>query len=161
MPDLLNTSLTGMLAFQRALAVTSHNIANANTPGYTRQIAEFSSRIGTGSSSGYIGGGVKVATIKRAYDALQVDQLRSSTTGFKRFSALDELAARMDTLLADADTGLNNSMQSFFNGLQDVANNPSSLPTRQALLGEADGLAGRFHSLDGRLGCLKRRAGVF
>ena len=152
MPGLLNTSLTGMLAFQRALEVTSHNIANANTPGYTRQIAEFSSRIGTGSSSGYIGGGVQVATIKRAYDALQVDQLRSSTTGFKRFSALNDLAGRLDTLLADADTGLNSSMQSFFNGLQDVANNPSSLPTRQALLGEADGLAGRFQSLDRRLG---------
>lgn len=152
MPSLLNTSLTGMLAFQRALEVTSHNIANANTPGYSRQIAEFSSRIGTGSTNGYIGGGVQISTVKRAYDALQVEQLRSSTTGFERFSALNDLAGRLDTLLADADTGLNSSLQSFFNGLQDVANNPSSLPTRQALLGEADGLAGRFQSLDRRLG---------
>ena len=46
MPDLLNTSLTGMLAFQRALEVTGHNIANANTPGYSRQVAEFATRIG-------------------------------------------------------------------------------------------------------------------
>ncbi len=152
MPDLLNTSLTGMLAFQRALEVTSHNIANANTPGYSRQIAEFSSRIGTGNSSGYIGGGVQVSTVKRAYDALQTQQLRSSTTTYTRFAALDELAGRIDTLLSDADTGLNSSMQSFFNGLQDVANNPSSIPTRQALLGEADGIAARFQQLDSRLG---------
>ena len=152
MPDLLNTSLTGMLAFQRALEVTSHNIANANTPGYTRQVAEFSSRIGTGNSSGYVGGGVQVSTVKRVYDALQSEQLRSSTTGFMRFSALNELAGRVDTLLADSDTGLNAGMQSFFNGLQDVSNNPSSVPTRQALLGEADGIAGRFQALDRRLG---------
>ena len=46
MPDILNTSLTGMLAFQRALQVTSHNISNAGTPGYSRQVAEFSARIG-------------------------------------------------------------------------------------------------------------------
>jgi flagellar hook-associated protein 1 FlgK len=148
----MNTSLTGMLAFQRALEVTSHNIANANTPGYSRQIAEFSSRIGSGNSSGYVGGGVQISTVKRAYDALQTQQLRSSTTTFTRFSALDELASRIDTLLSDSDTGLNSSMQSFFNGLQDVANNPSSIPTRQALLGEANGIAARFQQLDNRLG---------
>ena len=152
MPDLLNTSLTGMLAFQRALEVTSHNIANANTPGYTRQIAEFSSRIGTGDASGYIGGGVQVSTVKRVFDALQTEQLRNSTTGYMRFSALNELAGRIDTLLADNDTGLNAGMQRFFNSLQDVSNNPASIPTRQALLGEAAGIAARFQSLDRRLG---------
>ena len=152
MPDLLNTSLTGMLAFQRALEVTSHNISNANTPGYTRQVAEFSSRIGTGSSSGYIGGGVQISTVKRIFDGLQTEQLRNSTTGYMRFSALNELAGRIDTLLADSDTGLTAGMQRFFNSLQDVSNNPASIPTRQALLGEANSIAARFQSLDRRLG---------
>ena len=151
MPDLLNTSLTGMIAFQRALEVTSHNIANANTPGYSRQIADLTTRIGSGAGNLYIGGGVQVSSIRRAYDQLQGVQLQTSTTSFTRFAAIDELAGRMDTLLADADTGLNSSLQSFFNGLQDVANNPSSIPTRQALLGEATGLASRFQSLDRRL----------
>ena len=151
MPDLLNTSLTGMIAFQRALEVTSHNIANANTPGYNRQVAELSTRIGSGAGNLYIGGGVQVSEIRRVYDQLQGLQLQTSTTTFTRFSAINELAGRMDTLLADADTGLNASLQSFFNGLQDVANNPSSVPTRQALLGEATGLASRFQSLDRRL----------
>ena len=151
MPDLLNTSLTGMIAFQRALEVTSHNIANANTPGYNRQIADLTTRIGSGAGNLYIGGGVQVSSIRRAYDALQGLQLQSSTTTFTRFAAINELAGRMDTLLADADTGLNSSLQSFFNGLQDVANDPSSVPTRQALLGEAEGLASRFQSLDRRL----------
>jgi len=151
MPDLLTTSLTGMLAFQRALEVTGHNIANANTPGYSRQVATFGTRLGSGADNVYIGGGTRITSIKRVYDGMLVEQLRASTTGQFRFGILDQLAGRMDSLLADADTGLNTGLQSFFNGVQDLGNDPSSIPIRQALLGEADGLAGRFTSLDGRL----------
>ena len=63
MPNILNTSLTGMLAFQRALQVTSHNIANANTPGYSRQVSEFTARVGSGSGNTYLGGGTQVSNI--------------------------------------------------------------------------------------------------
>lgn len=151
MPDLLNTSLTGMLAFQRALNVTSNNIANANTPGYSRQVAEFSTRIGSGAGNSYVGGGTQISNIKRIYDVMLGEQLRTSTTGQARFSTLDSLAGRIDTLLADPNTGLNTGLQSFFNAMQDLANDPASIPTRQALLGEANGLAGRFQLLDTRL----------
>jgi flagellar hook-associated protein 1 FlgK len=144
-----------MLAFQRALEVTGHNIANANTPGYSRQVAEFTTRIGGGRGQLYVGGGTQISTIKRMYDALLVEQLRTSATGQARFSALDNLAGRVDSLLADADTGLNMGLQNFFNTMQDVANNPAEIPTRQALLGEADGLVNRFRSLDQRLDTLE------
>ena len=152
MPNILNTSLTGMLAFQRALQVTSHNISNANTPGYSRQVAEFSARVGSGAGNTYIGGGTQITTIKRMYDDLQGEQLRTSTTAFARFDTLNTLSSRIDALLADADTGLNSGLQSYFNSLQDVANDPSSVSARQALIGEADGLASRFQTLDRQLG---------
>lgn len=155
MPDILNTSLTGMLAFQRALAVTSHNISNANTPGYSRQVTDFSARVGSGEGGLYIGGGTEIARIRRMYDAMQVEQLRTSTSGFARFNTLDNLATRIDTFVADADTGLNSSLQSYFNAMQDLGNDPSSIPTRQALIGEAQGLAAKFQSLDSRLGELE------
>ncbi len=155
MPDIMNTSLTGMLAFQRALAVTSHNISNANTPGYSRQVTEFSARVGSGEGGLYIGGGTQITRIKRMYDAMQVEQLRDSASGFARFNTLDSLASRIDTFLADADTGLNSSLQSYFGSLQDLSNDPSSIPTRQALIGEAQGLAAKFQSLDTQLGALE------
>lgn len=151
MADLLNTSLTGMAAFQRALEVTSHNIANANTPGYSRQVAEFTTRAGFGSGNGFIGSGTQISTVKRIYDAMLGEQLRTSTTGLTRFDTIAGLAGRLDSLLADPNTGLNEGLQSFFNAVQDLANDPASIPTRQALLGEAEGLAGRFRSLDTRL----------
>jgi flagellar hook-associated protein 1 FlgK len=156
MPDALNISLTGMLAFQRALGVTSHNIANANTPGYSRQVADFSARVGGGQGNTYLGGGTQISNIRRVYDGLQVDQLRSSMTGFRRFDTLNSLSSRIDTLLADADTGLNTSLQSYFNAVQDLANDPASISTRQALIGEAEGVASRFQSLDGQLGQLEK-----
>jgi flagellar hook-associated protein 1 FlgK len=155
MPDILNTSLTGMIAFQRALSVTSHNISNANTPGYSRQVTEFSTRIGSGSGAGYVGGGTQISTIKRIYDDMLGEQLQTSTTGLVRFSTLNTLTGRIDSLLANADTGLNTSLQSFFNSTQDLANDPSSIPTRQAVIGEASGLASRFQGLSQQLGQLE------
>lgn len=140
-----------MLAFQRALDMTGHNIANANTPGYSRQVAEFASRPGQGVGNGYIGAGAQISTIKRIYDAMLGQQLQTATSGHARFSAMNTLAGRLDSLLADANTGLSSGMQSFFGSLQDVANDPSSTPARQALLSDASGLAQRFHSLDQRL----------
>ncbi len=151
MVDILSTSLSGMQAFQRALAMTSHNIANANTPGYNRQVASFSTRVGFGADNVFIGSGTQISNIKRIYDVMLGEQLRTSTTGQARFGTLNTMAGRIDSLLADTDTGLNTSMQSFFNSMQDVANDPASIPGRQALLGEATGIASRFAALDQRL----------
>ncbi len=155
MPNVFNTSLTGMLAFQRALSVSSHNVANANTPGYSRQVVEFTPRTGIGVGNNYFGGGTQISTVKRMYDAILTQQLQSSTTSTARFDTLNSLASRVDTHLADPGTGLSGSLQSFFNAVQDLANDPASVPTRQALLGEAQGVAGRFESLGRQLGALE------
>jgi len=151
MTDLLNVSLTGMRAFERALQVTGHNIANANTPGYSRQVAEFTTRGGFGTGNGFVGSGTQVSTVKRIYDAILGEQLRTSSSSLARFETVAGLAGRVDSLLADPSTGLNDGLQSFFNSVQDVANDPASVPTRQVLLGEAEGLANRFRALDARL----------
>ena len=151
MPSLLSTSLTGMLAFQRAMEMTGHNIANANTPGYSRQVAEFSTRVGQGSGNGFIGSGTQITTIKRIYDTMLGEQLQTSTTSHARFSMLNSLATKIDGMLADPQTGLSSSMQSFFDSVQDLTNDPSSIPARQAVLGEAGGIVQRFKTLSGRL----------
>ncbi len=140
-----------MLAFQRALETTGHNIANANTPGYSRQVSEFSTRVGSGTGAGYIGGGTQITTVKRIYDQMLGEQLQTSTTSHARFEMLNSLTTRIDSLLADPQTGLSSGMQSFFNSVQDLASDPSSVPIRQAVLGEADGIVQRFDALNTRL----------
>ncbi len=152
MPDMLTTSVTGMLAFQRALAMTGHNIANVNTPGYSRQVATFTTRPGQGSGNGFIGAGTQITTIRRIYDVLLAQQLRTSSSGLARFSTLDSLATKIDSLLSNPGTGINSTLQTFFNSVQDLANDPASIPARQAVLGEASNIVQRFRGLDDRLG---------
>lgn len=159
MPDLFTISLNGMRAFQRALDVTGHNIVNANTPGYSRQVVEFGSRVAQGSSDGIVGSGSQITAIRRMYDSLLGQQMQTATTQQTRFSTLNDLASRTDSLLADADTGLNSSLQSFFGTLQDLANDPASLPTRSALIGEGEQLVSRLRSLDRQMGTIDNEIG--
>jgi len=152
MPDPLSTALSGMLAFQRGMELTGHNIANVNTEGYSRQRADFVARDGQLTGTGFVGSGTEIARIRRVYDDIVGGQLATSTTSFSRFETMNELAVRLDSLLADPGTGLNAELQAFFGAVQDIANDPGSLPTRQALLGKADGLAQRFAGMDRQLG---------
>lgn len=151
MSDLMSIGLSGLRAFQHAIDVTGHNIANANTPGYSRQVTEFAARIGDGQGNHYVGSGTQITTVRRMYDDLLGRQMQAASTGYGRLDMLNTLSGRLDTLLADPDTGLNSALETFFGAVQDVNNDPASVPARQALLGEAESLAQRFQTLDRRL----------
>lgn len=147
MPDILTTAMTGLVAFQRALATTGHNISNANTEGYSRQRVDLASRIPQPSGGGFIGSGTQVRTVERIYNALVSGELMAANSAQNRLEAFYTLASRMDEMLADPQAGLSPSLQAFFNAVQDVADDPASIPARQALLSEAEALADRFQSL--------------
>ena len=151
MTDLLNIGLSALLAQQRALTTTSNNIANASTPGYSRQRVELTQRgtqrLGTGS----VGTGVAIQSTRRLSDDILADQLRIAAGGFHRADAFVALAESLDDLLAGTDTGLTATVEAFGNALQDVANDPSSTASRQGLLSEARNLVARFGAMDQRL----------
>ncbi|MFZ0254786.1 MAG: flagellar hook-associated protein FlgK [Gammaproteobacteria bacterium] len=155
---LIGQGLSGLVASQRGLATTGHNISNANTPGYHRQRVELGARLPQGSSNGFIGKGVAVNTIRRSYDQFLTAQIRTSTAGSGEAQTFHELASRVDNLLANADTGLASSLQSFFDAVHEVAADPTSLANRQVLLSEAEGLAQRYHALNGQLTDLQQEA---
>lgn len=151
MADFLNTSISGLLAFQRALDTTSHNISNANTPGYSRQITEFQTRQAQQAGSGWVGNGVDVSTIKRAYDDFLAGQARSSSSSYQQFNAFATQAGRIDNLFGDTSTGMTASLQKFVNAVQAVADTPTSIPARQTLLSEGTNLVARLKSYDASL----------
>lgn len=155
MPDILNTSVSGLLTYQRALATTSHNIANINTEGFSRQRTNLSTRIPELSGAGYIGTGVKANSVTRIYDQFLVEQLRSYTSGMKQLETFYDYSSQVDNLLADPNAGLAPAIQDFFNALNGVANTPSSIPAREVLLNQADSLVFRFQAIDGRLASLR------
>ncbi|KAB7627192.1 flagellar hook-associated protein FlgK [Alkalilimnicola sp. S0819] len=150
MANLLGTSVSAMIAAQRALATTSHNIANVNTEGYSRQRVEYSTRTPEALGSGFIGTGVDVDTVSRLFDLSREQSLRSNTTEHARLDALAELSGTVDNLLADEAAGLQPAMQAFFNAVQDAAADPTSPTARQLVLNEGESLATRFRFMDER-----------
>lgn len=148
MTDFLQTSISGLMAFQRALDTTSHNISNVNTPGYSRQTAELMSRQASPQGSGWIGNGVEVSTIKRNYDDFLSNQTRSSSSAYNQSTTFANQAGRINNLFGDSNTGMTASLQKFTNALQAVADTPTSVPARQTLLSEATALQERLKSYD-------------
>lgn len=151
MTDLLKIGVSALLAQQRALATTSNNIANASTPGYSRQRVEFSERATDRLGNESVGSGVQISTIRRLTDDILATQLRAATSGLNRAEVFVGLAESLDDLLAGADGGLTGSLQSFVNAWHDLANDPSSAASRQALLSETQTLLARFEFMDQRL----------
>ncbi len=154
--DLLGTSISGLLAFQRALSVTGHNVSNVNTPGYSRQRADLVTRPPTPAGDGFIGNGVAVSSVGRIIDGFINGQLTAATAANSQLQEFHRLASQVDNLLADPQAGLSPSLQKFFDAVSGVANDPASIPARQVLLSEAQSLADRFHYLDQRLESLRQ-----
>ena len=151
MADLLSTSVSGLLAFQQALDVTSNNISNANTPGYDVETANFSELPGQQTGSGYIGSGVEVSSVTRAYDAYLAQQVNATQSSYSSSNTLATQAGQIDNLLSDSSTGLTATLQSFVNALQTAASTPTSTATRQALLSSGQALAQQIQTYDSQL----------
>ncbi|OOG27125.1 flagellar hook-associated protein FlgK [Thioalkalivibrio denitrificans] len=142
---------SGLLAFQRALGVTSNNIANSATEGYTRQRINLSTQLPEFAGNGWFGNGVKVSGVQRIFDQFVENQLRTSTSGSQQHAIFYDYARRVDNLLADPDSGMAPGFQQFFAAVQDVANDPTASAPRQVLISEAQSLVDRFGFLDQRL----------
>lgn len=154
MADLLSNGVTGLLTFQRALAVTGHNVSNANTDGYSRQRVDLKTRDPQFFGNGFLGRGVQVAGVERIRDEFVTARLQQATSEAQRFSAFHQLASPLDDLFGDTQGGLAPALQRFFNATQDVADDPTSKAARQVVLSEARNLAGRFQFLDSQLEAL-------
>ena len=160
MPNVLNVATSGLLTMQKALSTTGHNIANVSTEGYSRQTVTFESREAGAGSGGFVGNGVRTATIVRAYDAFLGKELRDTTSAAKHFEVFSQMAGKLDDLLAEQDGGVATQFERLFSSIQDVSNNPSATPERQVLLGEARALVTQFNQLDIALAAMNDQINV-
>jgi len=152
MGDILSTSVTGLLAFQRALDVTSNNVANSATPGYSVERINLTEQPSQQTGAGYIGSGVLVQSVTRSYNEALAGQVRSSQASYSSFNTFATYATQVDNMLSASGTGLTASLQSFSNALQNVANSPAATAQRQALLAQAQSLTQQLQSYDTQLG---------
>ncbi|NML28268.1 flagellar hook-associated protein FlgK [Zoogloea dura] len=149
--SLFSIGLTGLNAAQAGLVVTSHNISNAGTTGYSRQSTVQSTNPALFTGAGFFGEGTKVDTVKRAYDSYLTNQVLSAQTKFSEYDTYSNEISQIDNMLADPTTGLTPAVASFFEGVQEVAANPASVPARQSMLSTAQSLVARFQNLSSRI----------
>ncbi|MBX2878907.1 MAG: flagellar hook-associated protein FlgK [Granulosicoccus sp.] len=151
MTDLLNTGKSALLAFQRALATTSHNIANVDTEGYSRQRVGFEALPGNPESVAPMGSGVSIADIKRMGDSFANERVYSAISAFKQQDMYHSMSTRLDNLVASDGLSVSEAMTDFFSGLHDANADPSSLATREIFVDRAEQLAYRFQALQEQL----------
>ena len=100
MPSIFDVGSSALNSLQRAISTTGNNIANVNTDGYSRQLVEFSTRNPEYNGGFYLGSGVEVSSIHRAYDQFLTQDVRArtSTTGYYQLYA--NTASLVDDLMA-------------------------------------------------------------
>lgn len=136
----LNVARLGMQAQQKALDVTAHNVANANTPGYSRQIARMvtTAPIPVAGTRGMMGSGVKIADISRIRDSFLDMQIRHETQTLGRWEAKAQILDLIERVFMEpSETGFNSILSKFFDSWQELSLNPESTPVRAALVENA------------------------
>jgi flagellar hook-associated protein 1 len=156
----LQTTLRGLLAQQRALDVTGHNITNAGTAGFSRQEAVMAAapalRVQAGAVQGGggsdLGAGVDVLEYSRIRDTFLDAQFRGQNTVLGDRSATTSGLERAELALAEpGDAGIASLLGEFWNGWADLANAPENQAARQALVDQGRTLAEAIKTLDTQL----------
>ena len=136
--SLFDIARSALTTSQQALAVTGHNVANVNTPGYSRQEAVLTERQPLNGQPGMAGTGVMATSIRRYTDQFINRQLTTVQQNLGRLSVSREELFRLQNLFGDSNNqGIAARMNDFFRGLQDVSTNPGEQAARSVLLANA------------------------
>ena len=165
--NVLNIGDSALRAQQMGLNVTGNNIANVNTPGYSRQRANLT----PGMTVDGFGNGVDVGSLTRSRDFVLDRQHRFEAGQVGRLEFLENTMSTIEAIFTEvagggsAETGaifnqtsgaaLTGAFSRFFNAFQDLANNPESLATRAAVKEEGVLLTEQFVRMDEHLGRLR------
>jgi len=152
----MQTSLRGLLAQQRMLDTTGHNIANASTQGYSRQEATLSASTalqltvsGKANATGaHLGTGVDVQGFRRVRDQFLDSQFRAQNTNVSEWNAKTSSLDSAELSLAEpGENGINQALAKFWNAWSDVVKTPDAEAAKQALVQRANGLTDSIHSV--------------
>ncbi len=156
MASLLTLGTSALNAANVGLRTTGHNIANVNTPGYSRQVAVASTPTPQFSGSGFFGRGVEIATVRRVYDGFLTAQAHTATA---RAGEAKARAGQLDVtngILGSTDGGIGLALNGFQSALSAAASYPGDLASRQSALSGAQALAAQFNDAAGRLSDQRR-----
>lgn len=151
----LYIGINALKAQQRALDVTGHNIANANTPGFSRQRAELTTTepytmpsMYSHAGAGQLGTGVQVSAVVRMRDSFIDERIRDTSANVGEWKQRANTLSELETILAEpSDDSLRGALDKFWSSLQELYNNPESGAVRAAVRESAEVLCDVFGSL--------------
>lgn len=149
---LFSIARSALVAHQTALQTVSHNIANAETPGYSRQEAALSVTMPVRMPYGSIGTGVTVDTILRRRDVLLDENFRAANDLASRSEMRSGLLSNIEQMFGEpTDAGMSAALDSFFNAWSDLATSPGNSAAREVLQQRGRQLAQLLNSYDAQL----------
>ncbi len=153
----LEISRMGLLAQKFGLDVTSNNIANVNTPGFSRRDAVITESDPLFKSGKYLGMGAVSAALKSYREEFFDSEIRSNLSRHSAFKSDDEILSRLEAILAEpSDYSLGNLTARFFNAFENLSLNPQSAAHRENLISTAGTMTDRFHFLADSLNDTRR-----
>jgi len=148
---LMSIGQRAMFANYASMQTTGHNIANAQTPGYSRQTVQLATSGGQSTGAGFFGKGVDVVTVQRASDAFLTSQSQVASSMAAMDDARSTNLQQLETVFPPGDNGMGASVGTFMNSFVDLANSPSDSSARQVILSNAAEVADRFATAGGQL----------
>jgi flagellar hook-associated protein 1 FlgK len=155
--SLMNIAQSSLFTQQKAIDITGNNIANVNTPGYTRQRLNFVQGKPNYSGNQLLGTGVTSEKgIQRFYDQFLNGQLNTQNEGLGRWEAQQDALQKIESLFDEASGfGLGNAMSEYWNAWQGVANHPSGVVERTSLVSAGQYLSETFNQINDGLNSLR------
>ena len=141
---LMSIGMRAMFANYSSMQTTGHNIANAQTPGYSRQTVQLATSGGQQTGAGFYGKGVDVVTVQRASDAFLTTQAQTASSMSSMDEARSSNLQQLETVFPPGDSGVGAAVGSFMNSYVDLANSPADSSARQVILSDAAEVADRF-----------------
>jgi flagellar hook-associated protein 1 len=154
--NILQLAQRSLMANQAAISTVGHNVANADTEGYSRQRVNLATTTAEPTSFGYLGSGVTVQSIERIRSSFLDTQIRATNDSLGKAGTQQSILSQIETMVNEpSDNGLSAEMSNFFNSFQDLANSPEDSSARTVVVQKADILAQTFKQLDGNLKSLQ------
>ena len=146
MSGLLNIGMNALNANSAALQTIGHNIANANTAGYTRQAVRLESALGHLGMGGVIGRGVHVAGVERVYSDFLSSQLNSTHAHQAADASRAEKLGILEMNFPNGSAGLGMAIGDMLNSFSYVVAAPNDMTARTVVLTEAQNVADRLRA---------------
>lgn len=147
----LLAGLTALETTQAALDATSNNIANANTPGYTREVVELGENAENVNGTSVSGGGVTLEGIQSIRDELLNLQIQQQTSSQNSADTQLSSLQQVQTYFSTTGTDIASELTAFSSSLAALSGNPSDSATQQNVISAGQNLADSFNSTAGGL----------